>query len=46
MTIVLTSHDMDEAEQLCDHIAIMDHGRILVLDASRASRLLNATGRL
>jgi len=32
ITIVLTTHDMDEAEQLCDHIAIMDHGRILVLD--------------
>ena len=32
MTILLTTHDMDEAEQLCDRIAIMDQGRILVLD--------------
>lgn len=30
-TIFLTTHDMMEAEQLCDRIAIMDHGRILVL---------------
>ncbi|BDY06318.1 ABC transporter ATP-binding protein [Ferrimonas sp. YFM] len=28
-TILLTTHYMDEAEQLCDRIAIMDHGRIL-----------------
>jgi ABC-2 type transport system ATP-binding protein len=28
-TIVLTTHYMDEAEILCDRVAIMDHGRIL-----------------
>ena len=28
-TIVLTTHYMDEAQQLCDEIAIMDHGRII-----------------
>jgi ABC-2 type transport system ATP-binding protein len=28
-TIVLTTHSMDEAEYLCDDIAIMDHGRII-----------------
>jgi ABC-2 type transport system ATP-binding protein len=31
-TILLTTHYMDEAELLCDQIAIMDHGRILELD--------------
>jgi ABC-2 type transport system ATP-binding protein len=31
-TILLTTHNMDEADQLCDRIGIMDHGRILVLD--------------
>jgi ABC-2 type transport system ATP-binding protein len=31
-TIVLTTHDMVEAEGLCDRIAIMDSGRIVVLD--------------
>lgn len=34
MTILLTTHDMDEAEQLCERIAIMDHGHILVLDTT------------
>ncbi len=31
-TIVLTTHYMDEAELLCDVIAIMDHGKILEID--------------
>lgn len=35
-TIVLTTHYMDEAHMLCDEIAIMDHGRILELDAPQA----------
>lgn len=29
MTIVLTTHNMEEAEYLCDRIAIMDHGKII-----------------
>jgi ABC-2 type transport system ATP-binding protein len=29
VTIVLTTHYMDEAEQLCDRLAIMDHGKII-----------------
>jgi len=28
-TVMLTTHAMDEAEQLCDHVAIVDHGRIV-----------------
>ena len=30
MTIFLTTHYMDEAEELCERIVIMDHGKILV----------------
>ncbi|MEM0458009.1 MAG: ATP-binding cassette domain-containing protein [Sulfolobales archaeon] len=30
VTILMTTHYMDEAEQLCDRISIMDHGKILV----------------
>src|SRR5215471_15683548 len=30
-TVVLTTHHMDEAETLCDRVAIMDHGQILKL---------------
>jgi ABC-2 type transport system ATP-binding protein len=32
-TVILTTHYMDEAEQLCDRIAIMDEGRIIKLDS-------------
>lgn len=31
-TILLTTHNMDEADQLCDRIGIMDRGKILALD--------------
>ena len=34
-TVVLTTHHMDEAELLCDEVAIMDHGRILTVDTPR-----------
>ena len=32
ITVILTTHSMDEAEILCDRVAIMDKGKILVLD--------------
>ncbi len=35
-TILLTTHYMEEADQLCDRVAIMDHGRILALDTPGA----------
>ncbi|UYM04061.1 ABC transporter ATP-binding protein [Solicola gregarius] len=35
-TVVLTTHYMDEAEELCDRVAIIDHGRILELDTPAA----------
>jgi len=34
-TILLTTHYMEEAERLCDRVAIMDHGRFLGLDTPR-----------
>src|ERR1700737_1473697 len=42
-TIVLTTHYMDEAETLCDRVAIMDHGKILAMDQpdSLTQRLLD-----
>jgi ABC-2 type transport system ATP-binding protein len=33
-TVVLTTHNMEEADQLCDRIGIMDHGQILALGTS------------
>jgi ABC-2 type transport system ATP-binding protein len=35
-TILLTTHYMEEADKLCQRVAIMDHGRILALDAPDA----------
>ena len=32
-TIVLTTHYMEEAEQVCDRVGIIDHGQIIALDA-------------
>jgi ABC-2 type transport system ATP-binding protein len=31
-TILVTTHYMEEADSLCDRLAIMDHGRVLVID--------------
>ena len=33
MTILLTTHYMDEADKLCDRIAIVDHGKLVALDS-------------
>jgi ABC-2 type transport system ATP-binding protein len=35
-TVFLTTHFMDEAEQLCDRVAILDHGQIVALDKPQA----------
>jgi len=35
-TILLTTHHMEEADALCDRVAIMDHGQILALDTPDA----------
>ena len=35
-SIVLTTHYMDEAERLCDRVAIVDHGRVIALGTPRA----------
>ena len=32
-TVVITTHFMEEAERLCDRVAILDHGRIVALDS-------------
>lgn len=46
-TVVLTTHNMDEAERLADRVAIIDHGRLLVLDTpDRLKRGLGIDGLL
>jgi ABC-2 type transport system ATP-binding protein len=34
-TVLLTTHYMEEAERLCDRVAIMDHGRVIALGSPR-----------
>ena len=41
-TVVLTTHYMEEAERLCDRVAIMDHGKVIALDSTR--RLIASLG--
>lgn len=43
ITIILTTHYMEEAEKLCDRVAIMDNGRIIALDSPKklVKNLLN-----
>jgi ABC-2 type transport system ATP-binding protein len=36
VTVVLTTHDMDEAAKLCDRVGIVDHGKLLALDTPSA----------
>jgi ABC-2 type transport system ATP-binding protein len=46
VTVVLTTHDMEEADRLCDRIAIMDHGKILALDTPDGLRRLIPGGTM
>jgi ABC-2 type transport system ATP-binding protein len=41
-TILLTTHYMDEAERLCDRVAIVDHGRVIALGSP--AELINRIG--
>ena len=41
-TVLLTTHAMDEAERLCDRVAIIDHGRIIASGAPR--ELISSAG--
>jgi ABC-2 type transport system ATP-binding protein len=43
MSIIYTTHYMEEAERLCDRIAIVDHGKIIAL-GTRADLVRNAFG--
>jgi ABC-2 type transport system ATP-binding protein len=43
-TILLTTHDMNEADILCDRVAIMDNGSIVALDTPATLKQSNPTG--
>src|SRR3977135_354380 len=36
LPVLITTHYMDEADRLCDRIAIVDHGKLVALDTPRA----------
>ena len=36
VTVMLTTHQMSEADQMCDRLAIIDHGKVLVVDSPEA----------
>lgn len=42
-TVVLVTHFMDEAEQLCDRVAVVDEGRVVALDAPQGLIATHAT---
>jgi ABC-2 type transport system ATP-binding protein len=42
VTILLTTHYMDEADQMCDRLAIIDHGKVLVVDSPEALKRKDA----
>ena len=47
VTLILTTHDMDEAALLADRVGIMDHGHLLALDTPEAlMRSLEGEGTL
>jgi len=43
-TIILTTHNMDEADRLVDRLAIIDHGRLLMLDTPQNLKLTVGEG--
>jgi ABC-2 type transport system ATP-binding protein len=46
LTVVLTTHYMEEADQLCDRVAIIDHGEVLVCDTPERLKATYGTGAI
>lgn len=41
-TVILTTHNMDEAERICQYVAIMDHGQLLEMDTTERLKKKNS----
>ncbi len=39
-TILLTTHNMEEADMLCDRVAVVDHGKVIALGTPQKLKLL------
>ena len=46
VTVIMTTHYMEEAEKLCDRVAIMDNGKIIALDTPQEPYQTTAEPRL
>jgi ABC-2 type transport system ATP-binding protein len=46
LTLILTTHYMEEADRLCQRVAIIDHGKILTLDTPAALKRSLGTGQI
>ena len=46
ITVVLTTHYMEEADELCDRLAILDHGKILIEDSPAALKASVGGGKI
>ncbi len=46
ITVVLTTHYMEEADELCERVAIIDHGKILVEDTPAALKASVGAGKI
>ncbi len=42
VTVLLTTHYMEEADQMCDRLAIIDHGKVLVVDTPEGIKQMDA----
>jgi daunorubicin resistance ABC transporter ATP-binding subunit len=45
-TIILTTHYIEEADELCDRVAIMDHGRVIALGTPEELKKTSSSGNL
>ncbi len=45
-TVIFTTHNMDEADRVCDRIAIIDHGKLLQLDTPEHLKHSSGTGSI
>jgi ABC-2 type transport system ATP-binding protein len=46
VTIILTTHYLEEAENLCDHIAIINHGKIVANESKKSEQALKKIGTI
>jgi ABC-2 type transport system ATP-binding protein len=45
-TVILTTHDMDEADRLSDRVGIIDHGRLLMVDTPQGIKSQSGNGEI